>query len=111
VPSTSNELETAGGEIGEAEVEQMLADDRVLCLGEVMNFQSLVAEPEAAGVGKAELGGNRGSRSGECRAGGNRGSRSGECRAGGNRDRSGECRAGGDEDSAVDCFVPEAAGA
>lgn len=50
VPSTSNELETSGGEIGEAEVEQMLADDRVLCLGEVMNFQSLVAEPERAGV-------------------------------------------------------------
>lgn len=54
VPSTSNELETAGGEIGEAEVEQMLADDRVLCLGEVMNFQSLVAEPEAAGLRQAE---------------------------------------------------------
>lgn len=55
VPSTSSELETSGGEIGEAEVEQMLADDRVLCLGEVMNFKSLVAGPETTGGGKTRI--------------------------------------------------------
>lgn len=49
VPSTDNTMETSGGEIGEAEAERMLADDRVLCLGEVMNYQSLVAPPEEAG--------------------------------------------------------------
>lgn len=49
VPSTDSTMETSGGEIGEAEAERMLADDRVLCLGEVMNYQSLVAPPEEAG--------------------------------------------------------------
>lgn len=55
VPSTSNELETSGGEIGEREAAQMLDDDRVLCLGEVMNFQSLVAGPEQAGPGGTKI--------------------------------------------------------
>ena len=85
VPSTSNELETAGGEIGEAEVEQMLADDRVLCLGEVMNFQSLVAEPEAAGVGKAELGGTEAAGAGNVELGGTEAAGAGNVELGGTK--------------------------
>lgn len=42
VPATSEELETSGASIREAEVEELLRDSRVLCLGEVMNFKSLV---------------------------------------------------------------------
>lgn len=44
VPATSEELETSGASIGEQEVEELLRDPRILCLGEVMNFQSLVPE-------------------------------------------------------------------
>lgn len=44
VPSTSLKLETSGGEVGEAETRRLLQDQRVLCLGEVMNFKSLVPE-------------------------------------------------------------------
>lgn len=41
VPSTSSLLETTGGFIGEKEAENLLDMDRVLCLGEVMNFKDL----------------------------------------------------------------------
>lgn len=44
VPSVGGKLETSGASIGEKEVEELLLDPRVLCLGEVMNFQSLVSE-------------------------------------------------------------------
>lgn len=44
VPATDPEFETSGGEIGEAEAEELLKDSRVLCLGEVMNFHSLTEE-------------------------------------------------------------------
>lgn len=44
VPATSMELETSGCSIGEPETEELLQDSRVLCLGEVMNFKSLVPE-------------------------------------------------------------------
>lgn len=46
VPATDWEFETAGAEIGEAETTQLLKDERVLCLGEVMNFQQLTKEAE-----------------------------------------------------------------
>lgn len=42
VPSTSSELETTGGQIGVKEVRELLNYDKVLCLGEVMNFKDLV---------------------------------------------------------------------
>lgn len=43
VPSTNAELETTGGKIGSAEISELAADDRVVCLGEVMNAAELVA--------------------------------------------------------------------
>lgn len=46
VPATSEELETSGASIGEAEVAELLGDSRILCLGEVMNFRSLVPEDD-----------------------------------------------------------------
>ncbi|MDO5416647.1 MAG: adenine deaminase C-terminal domain-containing protein [Lachnospiraceae bacterium] len=46
VPATDVSLETPGAVIGEAEVEKLLEDDRVLCLGEVMNFKNLVPEDD-----------------------------------------------------------------
>jgi adenine deaminase len=42
VPSTRAELETTGGRIGPDEVAALAADDRVLCLGEVMNAAELI---------------------------------------------------------------------
>lgn len=42
VPSTSSELETTGGQIGVEEVRELLNYDKVLCLGEVMNFKDLI---------------------------------------------------------------------
>ena len=42
VPSTSSNLETTGGEIGVEEVKELLSCDKVLCLGEVMNFKELI---------------------------------------------------------------------
>lgn len=46
VPSTRPEFETSGAEIGEEEVRQLAADDRVLCLGEVMNARDLTSEAD-----------------------------------------------------------------
>ena len=44
VPATRPELETSGAQIGEAETALLAKDERVLCLGEVMNFKDLVSE-------------------------------------------------------------------
>lgn len=41
VPSTNSHLETTGGCIGLAEVEQLLELSTIKCLGEVMNFQDV----------------------------------------------------------------------
>lgn len=41
VPSTNPKLETTGGYIGLAEVEQLLKLSTIKCLGEVMNFQDV----------------------------------------------------------------------
>ena len=46
VPSTTLELETTGGSIGLEEVENLLQEDKVLCLGEVMNFNDLISSEE-----------------------------------------------------------------
>ena len=46
VPSTGSCLETSGGQIGEEEVLELLKDDRVICLGEVMNDLDLVSEED-----------------------------------------------------------------
>lgn len=41
VPSTNPNLETTGGIIGIEEVKELLKNDKVRCLGEVMNFQDV----------------------------------------------------------------------
>ncbi len=47
VPSTCSELETTGAEITSKEVEKLLLNDRILCLGEVMNFKDLTSEEDS----------------------------------------------------------------
>lgn len=44
VPSTSKDIETSGSEINVKEVEELLNCDKVLCLGEVMNFKDLIED-------------------------------------------------------------------
>jgi adenine deaminase len=44
VPSTNPALETTGGLIGPEELADLARDERVLCLGEVMNAKELLAE-------------------------------------------------------------------
>lgn len=43
VPATRPDLETSGSHIGEVEAGLLAEDERVLCLGEVMNFKDLVS--------------------------------------------------------------------
>lgn len=53
VPSSvpSSDFETTGGKIGIPELERLLADDRVICLGEVMDCFSLIRRPDSR-IGK-----------------------------------------------------------
>lgn len=51
VPSTSPLFETTGGEIGLSEVQELLSYDKIVCLGEVMNFKDLV-EDETSNINK-----------------------------------------------------------
>lgn len=46
VPSTSAELETAGASIGLAEMKALLDEERVVCVGEVMNYREIIRENE-----------------------------------------------------------------
>ena len=46
VPATDSSLETSGGEVGEKEVRELLKDERIICLGEVMNDKDLVSEED-----------------------------------------------------------------
>ena len=46
VSDTNETLETVGACIGEAEVRRLAEDERVLCLGEVMNFKDLTADED-----------------------------------------------------------------
>lgn len=46
VPATSEKFETSGGTVDEEAVLKLLSDDRVICLGEVMNYQDLVSETD-----------------------------------------------------------------
>lgn len=46
VPSTRSDLETSGGQIGEEEVRELLKEEKVICLGEVMNDLDLVSEED-----------------------------------------------------------------
>ncbi len=48
VPSTSNDLETTGGEITVNEVKELLSYENILCLGEVMNFKDLIEDENSA---------------------------------------------------------------
>ena len=47
VPSTTPELETTGGYIGVEEVNHLLKHPKVIALGEAMNFNGIVNEPES----------------------------------------------------------------
>lgn len=47
VPSTKPEMETTGGIIGLEETKSLLADPRIICLGEAMNFKGIVSQPES----------------------------------------------------------------
>ncbi|KXH80611.1 adenine deaminase C-terminal domain-containing protein [Sporosarcina sp. HYO08] len=47
VPSTTPELETTGGYIGMEEVKQLLQHPKVIALGEAMNFNGIVNEPDS----------------------------------------------------------------
>ncbi|MEH7181043.1 adenine deaminase C-terminal domain-containing protein [Neobacillus vireti] len=47
VPSTTPELETTGGYIGVEEVRQLLKHPKVIALGEAMNFNGIVNEPDS----------------------------------------------------------------
>lgn len=47
VPSTTPELETTGGFIGVEEVKQLLMHPKVMALGEAMNFNGIVNEPNS----------------------------------------------------------------
>jgi adenine deaminase len=47
VPSTTPELETTGGFIGVEEVKQLLKHPKVMALGEAMNFNGIVNEPDS----------------------------------------------------------------
>ncbi|MFS0779886.1 adenine deaminase C-terminal domain-containing protein [Neobacillus sp. 3P2-tot-E-2] len=47
VPSTTPELETTGGFIGVEEVKQLLKHPKVMALGEAMNFNGIVNEPNS----------------------------------------------------------------
>ncbi len=46
VPAAGSSLETSGGQIGEAEVRELLKDKRVICLGEVMNASGLISNED-----------------------------------------------------------------
>ena len=48
VPSTSNHLETTGGEITVNEVKELLSYENIICLGEVMNFKDLIEDENSA---------------------------------------------------------------
>lgn len=47
VPSTDKSLETSGGEIGIAELKRLIPEEKVICLGEVMNNRAVLQEPES----------------------------------------------------------------
>lgn len=47
VPSTRPDLETTGGIIGLKEVERLLENPKVICLGEAMNFRGIAYEPDS----------------------------------------------------------------
>ncbi|MCM3694329.1 adenine deaminase C-terminal domain-containing protein [Neobacillus niacini] len=47
VPSTTPDLETTGGFIGVDEVKQLLRHPKVIALGEAMNFNGIVNEPDS----------------------------------------------------------------
>ena len=47
VPSTTPELETTGGYIGVEEVKKLLQHPKVIALGEAMNFNGIVNEPDS----------------------------------------------------------------
>lgn len=47
VPSTAPELETTGGIIALDEVQKLLENPKIICLGEAMNFKGIASEPDS----------------------------------------------------------------
>ncbi|NVY95860.1 amidohydrolase family protein [Lactobacillus sp. DCY120] len=47
VPATNPDLETTGGTIGVPEVQALLQNPQVICLGEAMNFQGITSETQS----------------------------------------------------------------
>ncbi len=47
VPSTSNQLETSGAEIAISELKELLDYEDIVCLGEVMNNNAVLYEPDS----------------------------------------------------------------
>ena len=47
VPSTNSQLETSGAEIDLPELEELLKQENVVCLGEVMNNNAVLYEPDS----------------------------------------------------------------
>jgi Adenine deaminase len=47
VPSTNADMETSGSEITVNELQKMLKMDRIICLGEVMNYVDVVYHPDS----------------------------------------------------------------
>ncbi|ADL05575.1 adenine deaminase C-terminal domain-containing protein [Lacrimispora saccharolytica] len=88
VPSTRSELETSGGVIGEEEVRELLKNDKVICLGEVMNDLDLVSVEDTRIKRIVSL----------CRNGGRRLKIEGHCPALSGEDLAGFIRGGVDAD-------------
>lgn len=44
VPSSSTELETTGGIIDSNEMKRLMGNDRILCVGEIMNYRQIIKE-------------------------------------------------------------------
>lgn len=47
VPSTNTDMETTGGTIIAEDIEELISNPKVICLGEAMNFQGITSEPNS----------------------------------------------------------------
>jgi len=47
VPSTSSELETVGDKIELKELEELMKEEKIICLGEVMNYMEVINNPNS----------------------------------------------------------------
>lgn len=47
VPSTSLKIETVGEEIGLEELKELMKEEKIICLGEVMNYMDVINNPDS----------------------------------------------------------------